>query len=266
MKNIFFIFCFLCCSNFGYSQVIDTLVNVGGHRLHFNITKGRGIPILFESGGGDDGTVWDNLRQTLKDSIGTTLITYDRAGMGKSEIDTTKISILNEVKDLEIALKKLGYTKKIILVSHSLGGSYSILFSSRNKKIVKACVFIDINLPWFMTMQKSKDIKKSYKSALPTLRRERIGIYYLLSNFEKTNALMRKTKFPSQIPATIISSDIPPYKGLDSINWKACQKSYGNLPNHTFVLAKSSGHYVFKDDLELVIREILKIYRREELK
>ena len=32
------------------SQTIDTLVDVGGYKLHFNIIKGKGIPILFEAG------------------------------------------------------------------------------------------------------------------------------------------------------------------------------------------------------------------------
>jgi hypothetical protein len=91
--------------------------------------------------------------------------------------------------------------------------------------MVKACIMIDINLPCFMTTQKAKEIKESYASLIPALKKERIGIYYLLSNFEKSTDLMRKTQLPSEIPATIISSDIPPYKGLDSISWKACQKS-----------------------------------------
>jgi hypothetical protein len=56
MKILFIIlFCFgisLCVK----SQTIDTLIDVGGYRLHFNIITGKGVPILFESGGGDDGS------------------------------------------------------------------------------------------------------------------------------------------------------------------------------------------------------------------
>lgn len=39
----------------GFSQTGDTLIDVGTHRLHFHIIKGKGLPIVFESGGGDDG-------------------------------------------------------------------------------------------------------------------------------------------------------------------------------------------------------------------
>ncbi len=266
LHKTLFTLLFLSFNSIGFTQVIDTLVDVGGHRLHFNIIKGKGIPVLFESGGGDDATVWNSLRETLKDSIGTTSITYDRAGIGKSEIDTTRISLLNEVKDLEIGLKKLGYTKDLIIVSHSLGGSYAILFSSRNPNLVKSCVFIDINLPCFITKQKAKELKEPYLTQIPTFKKEKIGIYYLIKNFEQSNDLMRATQFPSHISATVISSDLTPYKGLNSLNWKACQKSFGNLANHTYVLAERSGHYVYRDNPELVINKILKIYRRKKLK
>jgi hypothetical protein len=45
-----------CCYQ-GQSQTKDTSVDVGQYKLHFNIIKGKGIPILFESGSGNDGSV-----------------------------------------------------------------------------------------------------------------------------------------------------------------------------------------------------------------
>lgn len=255
-----------CISMFysAQSQIIDTLINVGGHRLHFNITKGKGIPILFESGGGEDCTVWNDLRKRLKESIGTTLITYERAGFGKSEIDTTRIDILNEVIDLETGLKKLGYSKDIFIVSSSLGASYCILFSSRNENRIKGCVFIDGVFPCFMTKLKAKERKESLRKLD---KQKYIGHYYIRENYEKTHDLLRVTTFPPNIPATIISSDIPPFigkGGVDSIQWKNCQKSFGLLLNHTYVLAEKCHHNVFKDNPVLVTNEIIKKYRRKE--
>ncbi len=104
-----FLFLILLIHRKGQSQTIDTLVNVGNHQLHFKIIKGTGMPILFESGNGDDGTVWEKLLKPLYDSTGATLITYDRAGLGLSEIGTLNISFKKEIKDLEGGLNKLGY-------------------------------------------------------------------------------------------------------------------------------------------------------------
>jgi pimeloyl-ACP methyl ester carboxylesterase len=113
MKKLFILLFFLFIYHQVQSQTIDTLVDVGSYKLHFKIIKGKGTPIVFEAGGGDDGSTWNNLLNTLKDSLDATLITYDRQGMGRSGIDSSKTDILNEVKGLEIGLAKLGYANLI---------------------------------------------------------------------------------------------------------------------------------------------------------
>lgn len=127
------LFCVLAVS-LAKAQNIDTLVDVGGHKLHFNIIKGSGTPILFESGNGDDGSIWQPILNDIYKATGATLITYDRAGLGKSDFDPNRIGLLNEIKDLELALNKLGYSKKIFIVCHSFGGFYSALFTYREYK------------------------------------------------------------------------------------------------------------------------------------
>lgn len=244
------------------SQTIDTLVDVGGHQLHFNIIKGTGIPILFESGGGNDATVWSDVVKRLHDATDATLITYDRAGMGKSTIDTSNITILSEVKGLENGLKKLGYTNNIFLVAHSFGGAYATLFSSRNKNKIRGAVLLDITLPCFMTSEKAKELNKPYEKELPAFKKKAIGTYYLLVNYEKSIRLLSKTPFPANIPATVIGSDIPQFKGRDSVLWKSCQKTFGELPNHRYILAKKSGHDIYSDNPELVTTEIIKLHKQ----
>ena len=48
-------------------QPIDTLIDVGGYRLHFHIIKGNGMPILFEGGAGADVSTWDIILKPLAD-------------------------------------------------------------------------------------------------------------------------------------------------------------------------------------------------------
>jgi pimeloyl-ACP methyl ester carboxylesterase len=114
-------------SNLARCQDKDAFVDVGGDRLHFHIMQGRGVPTLFEAGGGDDATVWNDVLKPIADITGTTLIAYDRAGFGKSELNTAeqnidKHGIRNGLEGLETALTKLGYTGNIMLVAHSYGG------------------------------------------------------------------------------------------------------------------------------------------------
>lgn len=91
IKILLFIILLSCTK--GQSQTIDTLISIGKHKLHFEIMKGNNTPIIFEAGNGSDGSVWKPILQSIYKATGATLITYDRAGLGQSEIDTTKINM-----------------------------------------------------------------------------------------------------------------------------------------------------------------------------
>lgn len=247
------------------AQIVDTLVDVGGYKLHFNIIKGSGVPILFESGNGDDGTVWKEILKPIHDATGATLITYDRAGLGLSEIDTSKVNLTNEIKGLEIGLKKLGYTKDIFLVSHSFGGYYSTLYALRNSKKITGSVFIDVLTPCYFTKKRSKETKDSIsKEDWAMLKKEAIGLYYVLKNLEVIYDQMKDKSYPITIPATVIGADTPPQmvKGDEIPEWKNCLKTLGSLPNYNYVFAENCKHKVWKDNPELVSNEIVKLYKK----
>ncbi|MFK7907911.1 MAG: alpha/beta fold hydrolase [Chitinophagales bacterium] len=252
------------------AQVIDTLIDVGNHRLHFKIMKGKGIPILFEAGNGDDGSAWEKLLQPLHDSTGATLISYDRAGLGKSEIDTLRIGFKKEVKNLEYALKQLGYSGEKFLVSHSFGGFYSTLYARRNKKKIKGAVFIEVALPCFFTPQWSHDFVENIKERdLKFIKQHKVGLYYVLANMENISKYMSNKLLPRKIPATVIGAETAPsmlqQKQDEMEKWKKCLQSYGTMPNHTYVLAEGCGHKVWKDNPELVINEIVKLYKKVDV-
>ncbi|MEM8897635.1 MAG: alpha/beta hydrolase, partial [Bacteroidota bacterium] len=129
------------------SQELDTLINLGNHTIHVNILQGEGTPILFEAGNGDDGSVWEPLFKEIYEATGATLIRYDRAGLGKSGINTSRISFKQEVKDLQRVLKKLGYRESYFLVAHSFGSFYASELAQRNKGKIRGAAFIDVATP-----------------------------------------------------------------------------------------------------------------------
>lgn len=253
----------LCFFIKAQSQNIDTLIDVGKYKLHLNVVKGKGIPMLFESGAGNDGSIWNGLLSPLHDSTGATLITYDREGFGKSELDTTDLNIISEIKGLEIALKKLGFTNKYFLVAHSLGGNYAMEFIDRNEKKVTGGVFIDIVSPCFMTEEKAMEIKKIFKDSLEVIKKESLGFYYLVQNYEYTSKVMREAARTIKTPLAIICSDTPPWHGSDSAKWKKCLEIFAaGFSNRRYILAKKCGHFVFIDNPNLVINEIIRQYRK----
>jgi len=253
-----------CCILNAQSVQLDTLVDIGKYKIHFNIIKGKGIPILFDSGAGDDGTVWNDLLKPIHDITGTTLITYDRAGFGKSEINPAIETdeghgILNGIEELEIALKKLGYFDDIIIVSHSYGGFYATLFSARNPDKVKYNIRIDSVLEGWYT---DEVLKKIESENVPPKTKETLGIYYLVTNYTNTVRLMRNIEFPSSVPVIDIWSPIQRHHTDEE--WKLLiethQKFVNSEPNREGIVAKGSGHYVFMDNPEMVINAIVKAY------
>ena len=243
----------------GESQTIDTLVDVGGYKLHFNITKGKGSPILFEAGAGNDGSVWNGILPAISKITGATLITYDREGFGKSEIDTTEISDENHglekgIGALEIALKKLGYNKTINLVAHSFGGLYVSLYAVRHPDLVNSIVFVDANHASFITDAWIDTVN----AQIPKKEKSNLGMYYLLYTWANAVSIMKQKGLPPKVHIIYIVADFDNFTWVD---WKECHKQFATAhPNTETVIAKGRGHYVFQDNPSLAVYAITKAY------
>ena len=85
MKKITTILVFLVSLSVS-AQEIDTIIDVGDYHMHFIIKKGKGNPIVFESGSGNDATIWKDIVNPIADKTDATIIRYDRIGFGKSSI------------------------------------------------------------------------------------------------------------------------------------------------------------------------------------
>ena len=243
------------------SQGVDTLINVGGYRLHFHILPGHGVPILFDAGGGDDGTVWDSLLAPIAGLTGAPLITYDRAGFGKSEIDSH--GILSGVEGLEAGLRALGYGGNIVLVAHSYGGLYATLYASRNPTLVKAAVLIDASTAcWFNDAFLSHFVNEWRKKDTVKAKAKGLGTYYQSANLPQTVVFMRSVTFPSTIPVIDLVSEHPPFSdSSDVARWKDCHKLFvAGQPKRQGITAYGTTHYIYRDDPALVIHAIAKAY------
>ena len=253
-----------------YSQTKDTLVDVGQYKLHFNIIEGNGIPILFESGSGNDATVWEGIAPFIAEITGTTVITYDRAGLGKSEIKQHNSpiadnGIMNNVNALEIGLQKLGYDNELIVVAHSLGGFYATLLASRNEEMINSVVFIDAALPDFYTTEFLVSLNNMIpESFLNQLKEQKLGTYYEIKNIETTLDIMRATNFPSSIPVTDLVASKPynPLKSIEDENrWIKSHKDFvKGYSNRESLTINNASHYAFKDNPNVVINSIVKTY------
>jgi pimeloyl-ACP methyl ester carboxylesterase len=245
------------------AQTDDPMVDAGGYRLHFHVVKGNGLPILFEAGGGDDASTWDSILTPTAKVTGATLITYDRAGFGKSEVAPLDYNIVKEVEGLEIGLAKLGYSGDIMLVAHSLGGAYATLYASRHPDHVKSAVLLDISLPCFNTDAELESMTQD-KTQIATLKAKGGGWPSLIANYAANARLIRAIPFPGNIPAIAITSDRTPFDEKSRADrWRTCHYDFAaGLPNIQAMTAYGTGHYIFKDSPELVVAAIAKSYSK----
>lgn len=264
IKLTAFLFC-VSIFNFAKAQTIDTLIDVRGHKLHFTIIKGTGTPILFEAGNGDDGSVWQSRLGDIHQAINAPLITYDRAGLGQSGIDTTTISFVNEIKDLKVALKKLGYSRKVLIVCHSFGGYYTSLFTYRNRKKVQGVVCIDVVTPCIFSKEWSENFLKTIKKEdWGMIKKYKPGLYYTLIHFTATSSYMEDKFLTSRTPVTMIRAENiqPMVKENEQEKWINCSNSFGTMRNHKYVLAKNADHKVWDKNPQVVIEEIVNLYKQ----
>ncbi|MFE2298766.1 alpha/beta fold hydrolase [Streptomyces sp. NPDC059445] len=240
------------------------MIDNGGHRLAFHVTRGHGSVIVLDSGGGEDSSYWNGLVPRLHAATGATVITYDRAGLGKSDVVPGPWSVESAVSDLETGLRQLGVTKNVTLVSHSQAGEVATYFARNNPQVLSGAVLVDANLPPLFTDEEiarlvalsEPQVSAAKKAPDKPQNRQLIST---AASFVATNKAYHKVTWPDAVPATVIVSEKTPFDGSpeDAQRWRDAAASFvQDGPHRTLVTAKGSSHDVPKDRPELVLKEI----------
>jgi pimeloyl-ACP methyl ester carboxylesterase len=238
------------------AQTVDTLININeGLKMHFTIIKGKGVPILFESGSGDDGSIWESITQQIADVTGAAIITYDRIGFGKNS-QSSPIGFGNEIKALEMGLQKLGFANRnIMLVSHSIGGMYNSYFASRHPNEVKAVVLIDAAnaCAWTSIFKNQENLERFAKEGND------------LKDLTNILDTVLKNPMPLHIPIVdIVAENQLSDDNRDSSSyktWFSCHHNFvSQSPYRKSLLAYGVGHAVFIENKPLVINVIATQY------
>lgn len=121
------------------------LIDVGGYALHLWCT-GKGNPtVIMDAGLGDWSLHFRALQTRL--SATTQVCTFDRAGMGWSEVAPKPRTSQRIVDELERLLAGANQSGPYILVGHSFGGLNMVLFAHDHLEDVAGVVLIDASHP-----------------------------------------------------------------------------------------------------------------------
>lgn len=117
------------------------LVELGGHRLHL-LESGSGSPtIVLEAGLMSTILSWSDLQRALAPSH--RVVSYDRAGLGWSDLGPLPRTADRIVDDLHTLLNRAAIPPPYILVGHSFGGLTMPLFAARFPGEIAGMVLVD---------------------------------------------------------------------------------------------------------------------------
>jgi pimeloyl-ACP methyl ester carboxylesterase len=120
-------------------------VDAGGHRLHMLVAGEAGPVVVLESGWPGCGLGWERVRGPV--ARFARVVTYDRAGTGKSEPGPLPRHAGQIARELRTALRNAALEPPYVLVGQSLGGPYVRVFARMYPDEVCGMVLVDPTQP-----------------------------------------------------------------------------------------------------------------------
>ncbi len=257
----------------------DSMIDVGSRKLHCCVYGKDSPSVVLVSGFGAPQTYWNSVIPDL--SAKTTVVTFDRAGIGKSEIDELPTHGEQAAKDLHVLLDKVGVPKPYILVGHSYGGSVVRLFASMYPEAMGGLILEDAQHEDVLDEQ----LKTLTGEDLEAL--EQMVARFSTPENPKTEAdyrnitteQVRKSKPLPQIPFVVLtagdrSKAMPPMfsdeakEQIAKLGLKMQQKLVALIPGGKQIIVEGAGHNIHGEKPEALITpvgEMIMIVREKKV-
>jgi len=256
-------------------QAVEKLVDVGGYNLFFRVIPGRRLTILLEAGGGLDSTEWRALAPRLAQETGATVVAYDRAGFGKSDLPETKYDLREDTAALWRGLRALGLDRDLVLVGHSYGGFLIKFEAAEHPDAVRGLVFVDPFTVEFVDMlgvdycnNHPMMGKLPFDDSRPeTLTKFQRAVVRMAGAPERDLAakvaVLRKAAVPEGIPVRVITSGanwLPNPKEMNA--WRESHVRLAeSIKGAILVVAEKSGHGIPFSEPDLVVSAVAEVAR-----
>jgi len=233
-------------------------VDVGGHSLNLLI-GGQGSPaVVFEGGFGAGIASWSTVQKEVAAFART--VSYDRAGLGQSELGPKPRSAKRIATELHTALEKAGVKPPYVLVGHSFGGIYVRVFAEMYPKEVAGMVLLDPSQESFNTW-----LKKNQPARLKDAQAQIIGAPEgVRAEDAATDASYeeaRAAKVPPGILVILLSATEDETMPADARRvWIEKHKEWiATVPGAKHIVVEKTGHFIQAQQPELVIDTIRQI-------
>lgn len=230
-------------------------VDVGGHSLNLLI-GGKGSPaVVFEGGFGAGIASWSTVQKEVA-ALATT-VSYDRAGLGQSELGPEPRSAKRIATELHTALEKAGVKPPYVLVGHSFGGIYVRMFAERYPKEVAGMVLLDPSQESFNDWLK-KNHPARLKDAQAQITKAPEGVRAEDAATDASYEEARAAKVPPGILVILLSATEDETMPADARRvWIEKHKEWiATLPGAKHIVVENTGHFIQAQQPKLVIDTI----------
>lgn len=238
-------------------------IDLGTHNLEtYSQINNSEYLVVFESGLGNGHSVWfeNNILTEIGDL--SDVLLYDRAGYENSDSGPGPRNIERLSSELEAVIDLYSNERKVILVSHSLGGIIARDYVIKNPNKVASLLFID------SSHESYNNLTQEYEDYGYDLYVESYGENHGVSMEirEFIEDIQYASTLPSlpNVPVTVLTSmNIEANVESDEINGAsreiafAAQAELGEgISDFTHIGDDTSGHYIMLENPNLVIDQI----------
>lgn len=242
----------------------ESSVQLSTHKLAtYNIETNSKYFIVFESGLGDDHSVWQTKSVAEKTSKKMDVVLYDRGGYGKSTVDNNPRNIERLRTELELIVDKFSNGRKVILVGHSLGGLIIRDYAIKNPSKIAALLFVDPSHENYNQPTQSVEdlIYNSYNSSYGANFGGTKEVRELIEDFVYTSLLSNLPNIPV-IVLTSMKQDQANTTSDQTYNktrqdwYNAHDQLKSGVTDFTHIQTTKSGHYIMTEEPDLVVDNI----------
>lgn len=229
------------------------LVDVGGYRLRIDC-QGSGEPsVVMDSGLEHDRFAWGIVPGNVSEF--TRVCTYDRAGVGESDIGPRPRTSQLIVEEFDRLLKNANVKGPYILVGHSFGGVNMRMYASQHPESVVGLVLVDAT--------QEDQIARFTQIMAPDEKAAWLN-YEAGDNKEWVNVIdsleqLRSTRLPPTLLLTVLSARTEGVwqdeRGA-RLATELQQKLAGLVPASKHIVVNNSGHFIQTDQPQIVIQAI----------
>ncbi|WP_433207405.1 alpha/beta fold hydrolase [Nocardia sp. CA-107356] len=255
-------------SEHSYDAVLHMIPN-NGHELAFYVIPGQLPAIVLDAGGGADASYWKTLAPELARETGSQIITYDRAGTGRSDEIPGPWSPRDAAADLRAGLTQLGLPHDVVLVSHSLAGEVATYIVNEYPDQVSGAVLVDANLPEFFTDDETAKIVAANEQQIAALRdqpstKQTRELLAQAADYGPTHLAYHQMSWPQGILAVILVSSSTPFEAPEDAQlWRNAQAQFtAAAPYRRLIVADNRSHEIPIDRPDVVGKAVMDMIGR----